>query len=309
MAVTSDLLTPVITVKTNVPLPKLTGPPGADGHPTEEPSKDENVMLKICSEFVDYSATVNNFDSAGKLVLVSDARGNPMIFATNTKSHLNLGLHVDGANQGFQLYPLLPGGQAGPISAFDVLKDEVDQKLHIAASVKVEGIYIVYHASFEIPELSFDSGSRKVSGFNPEKDLTWTPVTNNLGPKTVSSLSCGLVNQSPNSPDGSANFQIIAGTEESEDIQGAHYRIDPTPRKKDPWKLIENFEEAKKIIDLQPLTFSTGQGIFTLYSMGGRTHCVATTIDPKTQHEVHHRVLLNELGKAHSLFSSVNPWG
>jgi hypothetical protein len=247
MAVSPELLTPVIRVKTNVPLPEYKPATSLAGPSIEQPSKDQKVLLKICSEFTNYSTAANSFGTEGKPILVCDADGNPMIFAISSNGHLTLGLHVDGAIQGLQLYSLRPSGKDGLISAFDVLKDERSDTLYLAASLQTKDTSVVYYAAFTIPRLSFDPKSRKVLGFNPETDVKWTAIKNNMGPKNVSSILCGLVN---NTLAISADFQIIVGTVESKDIQGAHYSIDPSPDNQSPWKLIENFEEAKKIIEL-----------------------------------------------------------
>lgn len=60
----------IIKTSTNIPFP-------AENHSTAPPS---TINLSVCSEFLNYSAPVSAFSSGGKLGLVRDLEGQPIVF-------------------------------------------------------------------------------------------------------------------------------------------------------------------------------------------------------------------------------------
>jgi len=244
-------------------------------------------------------------------------------FWAKFSQHLYCLIHVDGGPIGWQLFDISPGQT---VSAFDVIKDSKGI-IHLAAAVtQSSGTSVVYHASYSIPSLVYDPNAKAITGFDSKGkssftplprvstflllvgSISWTAISNNMGPKLVSYLKCGI-----SGPPiiKSAAFQVIAGTVAQADVEASHYTIDPSPEVATPWKNIYLPESASKIIEIQPAVTNDGNGLYTLYErVDGSIGCVADILDPQTASPLASmRILLANIGDVKSIFASLNPWG
>lgn len=73
-----EALTRAIELTTNVPFP-------TSGHElSAECLDDQKIALTICSELLQYTAPISTFDGQGKLGLITDLNGQPIVFSVGT---------------------------------------------------------------------------------------------------------------------------------------------------------------------------------------------------------------------------------
>ena len=73
-------LSQIISLPTDAPLPvnQINGT-GTDVEVTEVPHETEKVHLRVCSEFVKYTAPVTAFENSSKIASVVDSLGQPLV--------------------------------------------------------------------------------------------------------------------------------------------------------------------------------------------------------------------------------------
>jgi hypothetical protein len=82
----TDMITPAITVQTDVLFPELY-PETVSSElekpytMAERPSPTQKVTVSICSELMQHTSPVTAFDATEELVLLTDSAGQPMVFS------------------------------------------------------------------------------------------------------------------------------------------------------------------------------------------------------------------------------------
>ncbi|KAI5798600.1 hypothetical protein FPQ18DRAFT_420557 [Pyronema domesticum] len=292
----------------------------------ERPHESTKVRLNICSEFMEYSAPLQYFkissdatsDSVAPFRLIHDAGGQHLVFT----------IASDNA------FDVTPTGIAAKekIVAFDVFQPKRAEfnkenntdsasTVHLVAATKST----IYHATIAVAAITLDVATGNLTGFYPAK-LPWKAIQNNLGAKSISTLSCGISNGC-----NSAGYKIFVGTERAKDAAW-HYIVDPSEeRKHNPWAELTMAEAGKKVLATQPgaLGFEDAElALFTLFESTGaggcqcdwcKEHrnearerafgCSVDGIDPKSDgiKKVYIRTLLCPFGTVRNIYSSLNP--
>lgn len=82
----NHLLTPVLKISTTAPFPELSH----DKDNTDEalktvPSSTSKVSLRVCSEFLEHHAPVDEFYSLNRIVYLLDNHGQPLTLSIDTQ--------------------------------------------------------------------------------------------------------------------------------------------------------------------------------------------------------------------------------
>ena len=176
LAITMDPLTPVIVLETEVPAIEFDFIPPTGDEPPElipYPSKERNVTVNVCSEYMEYSTPVGVIQTGSDLGILQDESGQPIVFALSDNqdgSRLICLVRINGGPISWQRLDISPvaRGEGKHINCFNVSPGS-DTNAYIAVSVmSLDETCDVYHAMIDIPNLRWNEGENRISGFEPQ---------------------------------------------------------------------------------------------------------------------------------------------
>ncbi|KAL8823007.1 MAG: hypothetical protein Q9191_006270, partial [Dirinaria sp. TL-2023a] len=287
--VSQDDLTKPIVVTTKVPCPP--DPNSLDTKPASgDGSEQTTIELRACSEFTEYAASVQYFNSGSKLQTLQDFTGQPMVFAVGQNDMLNCLIHEPGKRSGWSMNSVSP--TKDKVVAFDVIKvgtedDLTKSGLFLAAATQKDDGWTSVHHAF-LPVIVTIAGSERFPSFD-FKNVTWTTLPDPTGRKAINTLYIGTAIQrkAPKAP-----YLIFAGTKEFEKKAATFYIIDPSPNITDPWTPYSPDTSEETIKDVQPASLGTAvsegsasdrqDGLWVLSEKADRTDVLFYALDPVT---------------------------
>ncbi|KAL8835441.1 MAG: hypothetical protein Q9170_003318 [Blastenia crenularia] len=315
--VSQDNLTKPIVVATKVPCPPdsntLNSKPAAGDGGTQA-----TIELRACSEFTEYAASVQYFNSGSKLQTLQDFTGQPMIFAVGKNDMLNCLIHEPGKRSGWSMNSLSPFKDK--VVAFDIFKvgtedDLSNSGLFLAVATKKDDGWTNVHHAF-LPVSVTTTGSEKIPSLY-FKDVEWTTLPDPAGKKAINTLYIGTATdrKAPQAP-----YLIFAGTKEFEKKAATFYIIDPSSNITDPWTPYSPDTSEDIIKDVQPASLGTAvsegsasdrqDGLWVLSEKADRSDVLFYGLDPVTTKKTNSLSTLRPaVGKVKSMWSSRNPWG
>lgn len=242
--------------------------------------------------------------------------------------------HINGGPAAWQRINLMPIGFVGTVQDFDV-KQTPDsfnsQHKRQSGSVlmtfcKSQPDGALYHTSWTVPELQWDSTERKVVGATGQG--MW-PVDQNhdlikLTSKTVllpswqsaGSLSIDIdavsISEST-SDDGDRTYTLLVGTAEYQDKTGAHYLFDPDKTGDEQFTFFSLAGTAQAILQIQSGSLTDGPGAFSLFrhpgtDVGGADGPLGLRFD-QIGGDLHYALQLDGLGNVAKIRRHLNPFG
>ena len=329
----ADFTKPLL-FQTNVPAPKPIV--NYNTNKTDPPSSG-NIQISACSELVEYAASTSVFSAGGRLESIQGFQGEPIIFAIGPRKRLNCLAHESGTSQGWNLYDISPSGDE--VVAFGVLQVTADKAKNLEAGVSVvaatrrheDGTSQV-HTAF-IPGALLDKTAGTVTSpwkgnyiyANQHKQcsphslavaevlmliksigLSWTTLADPKGGKEVTTIYIGSIKsrQTSKSP-----FIIWVGTRERGQKAATFYAIDPTPGVADPWVSFAPDTSADEVLNIQPASVESRDGLFVFSEKEGRSECIMYAVSPDDLKRTSITgTLQGDLGKVNAVYSSRNPW-
>lgn len=99
------------------------------------------------------------------------------------------------------------------------------------------------------------------------------------------------------------------GTREHGQKAATFYAIDPTPNVSDPWTSFAPDASADEVLDIQPASVESRDGLFVFTEKVGRSECIMYAVSPEDLKRTSIKgTLQGDLGKVNSVHSSRNPW-
>jgi hypothetical protein len=106
------------------------------------------------------------------------------------------------------------------------------------------------------------------------------------------------------------DYLISVGTQQTQQLSGSHYLVDPSTNANVPWKLIPAPETTSKVLQVEGANTSNGVGSFVLYQRPDGIGCTQEVIDTSGQWNqpfANIRILTASIGTARNMNASVNP--